>query len=143
MCSAISGFAKPMSEAWREFAIERARLAPSRMHATLVLEREPSDFSTDAGNSALIVTTKSPRALLRQFRDNEISNLTTIGSPGRERHVTDEAFSTTIRCCYRTVIRGADHCALYSRRARSRHTDNGLLGSLGARSQQGLYRSGQ
>jgi hypothetical protein len=33
-----------------------------------------------------------------------------------ERHVTEEAFSTTICCCYRAVIRGADHRALCSRR---------------------------
>jgi hypothetical protein len=34
------------------------------LHTTLVLEREAPDFSTDAGNSALIVETKSPLRLV-------------------------------------------------------------------------------
>jgi hypothetical protein len=38
-------------------------LAVADLHATLVLEPEAPDFSTEAGNSALIVTTKSPQAL--------------------------------------------------------------------------------
>jgi hypothetical protein len=62
--------------------------------------------------------------------------LTTIGSPGRERHVTEEAFSTTIRSRYRAVIRSAANCTLYSDGACGRQTHDGLLGSLGARSQQ-------
>jgi len=38
--------------------------AAADLHTTLVLEREAPDFSTDAGNSALIVETKSPLRLV-------------------------------------------------------------------------------
>ena len=69
--------------------------------------------------------------------------LTTIGSPGRERHVTEEAFSTTIRSRYRAVIRSADHGTVYSRCLCGRQAHDGLLGSLGTRRQQGLHGSRQ
>jgi hypothetical protein len=39
----------------------------TNLHTTLVLEPQAPDFSTDAGNSDLIVTTKSPRRLWRQL----------------------------------------------------------------------------
>jgi hypothetical protein len=38
--------------------------AAAYLYTTLVLEPATADFSTDAGNSALIVATKSPRCLL-------------------------------------------------------------------------------
>jgi hypothetical protein len=38
------------------------------LSTTLVLEQEAPDFSTDAGNSALIVTTKSSRPRNANFR---------------------------------------------------------------------------
>jgi hypothetical protein len=44
-----------------DFGAAIGALVPSRMHATLVLDRHPPDFSTDGGNSALIFKTKSPR----------------------------------------------------------------------------------
>jgi hypothetical protein len=65
-----------------------ASRAASDLHTTLVLEREPPDFSTDAGNSALIVKTKSPLRLVALFpacpaakknNNNEISVFATIG----------------------------------------------------------------
>jgi hypothetical protein len=68
--------------------------AASDLHTTLVLEREPPDFSTDAGNSALIVKTKSPLRLValspacpaaKKNNNNEISVSPNLVSPGRER----------------------------------------------------------
>jgi hypothetical protein len=123
------------------------------LSTTLVLESEIADFSTDAGNSALIVATKSPRRLAVPFyglpaekkksKKTRDFHSTSIGPPGRERHVTEEAFSTAIRSCYRTVIRRADHRTLYSGCSRRRQANDGLLGPLGARRQQGLDRSRQ
>jgi hypothetical protein len=93
----------------------------ANLNTTLVLEPAAADFSTDAGNSALIVATKSPRCLLapitaclaaKKKTINEIS--IAFGSPGRERNVTKEAHSTTICSRYRTVIRRADHRTLHS-----------------------------
>jgi hypothetical protein len=43
------------------------RFAATDLHTTLVLGRQAPDFSTDAGNSALIVTMESPRRLWRQL----------------------------------------------------------------------------
>ena len=74
----------------------------------------------------------------RQFcsdRQNEIS-----AAPLQD--VLEEAFSSAIRRCNRIVVRGADHCAIHSRRSRSRQTHDGLLGSLGSRRKQGEYGSG-
>jgi hypothetical protein len=62
--------------------------AAADLHTTLVLERDAPDFSTDAGNSALIVKTKSPLRLVALFpacpaakknNNNEISVFATIG----------------------------------------------------------------
>jgi len=44
-----------------------ATLALADLYATLVLEAQARDFSTDAGNSALIVKTKSPLRLVALF----------------------------------------------------------------------------
>src|SRR5260370_13311973 len=41
--------------------------AASDLHTTLVLERDTADFSTEAGNSALILKTKSPLRLVALF----------------------------------------------------------------------------
>ncbi len=45
---------------------------------------------------------------------------------GENANVTEEAFSTTIRSCYRTLIRGSDINTVYSRRTRCRKLNIGF-----------------
>jgi hypothetical protein len=63
------------------------------LSTTLVLQAEPPDFSTDAGNSALIVNNEvsatscnaiSACLAANDKSKNDISNRILIGSPGRE-----------------------------------------------------------
>jgi hypothetical protein len=116
------------------------------LHTTLVLEPDHADFSTEAGNSALIFKTKSPRShatpVFACQPDGELKTRTFwLNTEGM--HVTQKSVSPTIRSRYRTVIRRTDIGAFCSRRACGRQAHDGFLGSLGARRQQGLDRSGQ
>jgi hypothetical protein len=60
VCSAIFSAESDDGSQWRT-------RAAADLHTTLVLEREAPDFSTDAGNSALIIKTKSPLRLVALF----------------------------------------------------------------------------
>src|SRR5882672_690578 len=97
------------------------RIRPvASLSTTLVLRRQAPDFSTDASNSALILATKSPTARERPVLSSPAGRKITTGFPsplahqGGSPYATEEAFSSTIRCRDRHVIRGADICALYS-----------------------------
>src|ERR1700730_11623864 len=75
----------------RAAAVRRSHDRPGNcpcviLHATLVLETAAPDFSTDAGNSALIVTTKSSHPPQCQFQARRIrrrnkNNSNSFGSP--------------------------------------------------------------
>jgi hypothetical protein len=88
-------------------------------------------FSTDAFNSVLIAQPilRGPHAVPigathvnanknKKKKGNE--KTTTKKQAKRKHHVTQEAFSPTIHCCYRTVIRGAGYGTLCARRPRRR-----------------------
>src|SRR6266550_3108602 len=64
---------------------KRIRPAAS-LSTTLVLHRQAPDFSTDAGNSALIAATKSRTAVkgLPRRKKNKTGFPSRIGSPGRD-----------------------------------------------------------
>jgi hypothetical protein len=94
VCSAIFLAEPMMVRKW-------ASRAASDLHTTLVLERKPPDFSTDAGNSALIVKTKSPLRLValspacpaaKKNNNNEIFVSPRLVSPGRERQCHGRSF---------------------------------------------------
>ena len=116
-----------------------------------ILEADASCFSTDAGQPCADRHIKSPqRPAVRSpawLVDGETKTQqhfsSPIGLPGSECHVSEEVFSTAICRCYRYVIRGADDRAVCSNGTRCRQTYDAALGPLGARSQQGQYRTRQ
>jgi hypothetical protein len=69
------------------------RAAACILHTTLVQEPPACDFSTDAGNSALIVNNEiSAASKRRRIRNQERKFLSyPIGPSREERHVTEEA----------------------------------------------------
>ena len=97
-------------------------------------------FSTDANNSVLI-RLRNLRwrvAFVRSDMQTETKqNEAKSGSAERKRHVSQEAFSPTICCCYSADIRSTHYRALCSRRPCRRQALDRLLGPLGARRQQG------
>src|ERR1700687_6126886 len=90
-------------------------------HATETPEADASYFSTDARQFCADHQIKSPQRLAVRFPawlvDGETKTQqhfsSPIGSPGRECHVSEEAFSTAVCRCYRHVIRGTDDRAAF------------------------------
>src|ERR1700749_512356 len=109
---------------------------------TLLPGSASCDFSTAAGNSALIIDGRNLRDacwLPRiQKNNNEISRHIRLAHQGGSRHVTEKAHQTTIRCCHCCHLGSTDSLALHPRRLRRRQAIDRALGSLGARRQQEL-----
>ena len=89
----------------RARAFTAIRNVSSRLHRKLILDGG-HQFCSDRRHkiSAAPRSACSGMPGRRRIKNNRTCWLTTIGSPGRERHVTEEAFTPTICCRNRCIV---------------------------------------